>query len=34
VDRLDFLRQTITIDNQRTWGLHAEMIDADPKTPR
>lgn len=26
------LRQTITIDSQRTRGLHGEMIDADPKT--
>lgn len=32
VDRLDFLRHTITIDSQRTRGLHGEMIDADPKT--
>ena len=32
VDRLDFLRQMITIDSQRTRGLHGEMIDADPKT--
>ena len=32
VDRLDFLRQTVTIDSQRTRGLHGEMIDADPKT--
>lgn len=32
VDRLDFLRQTITIDGQRTRGLHGEMIDANPKT--
>lgn len=32
VDRLDFLRQAITIDSQRTRGLHGEMIDADPKT--
>lgn len=32
VDRLDLLRQTITIDGQRTRGLHGEMIDANPKT--
>jgi integrase len=32
VDRLDFLRQTITVDSQRTRGLHGEMIDADPKS--
>lgn len=32
VDRLDFLRLTITVDSQRTRGLHGEMIDADPKT--
>lgn len=32
VDRVDFLRQTITVDCQRTRGLHGEMIEADPKS--
>jgi integrase len=32
VDRLDFLRYTITIDSQVTRGLHGRMIESDPKT--
>ena len=32
VDRVDFLRQGITIDRQVTRGLHGRMIVSDPKT--
>jgi integrase len=32
VGRLDFLPHTITIDRQRTRGLHGRMIESDPKT--